>query len=622
MARAADRGRRRLVSPRCSSPAASPTHPLVWIGGDRARARPRVALRRGLPPLGRRSLALPRLLCRPRRLVRLSTLWSMSPDTSWAYTNRTLVYAAFATARRRSSALAASRALRRDRRRPRSSARVRRLGAAREVRPRALLRLRPRRASARAARRTGTSSRSSATPASRSRSGSHSRASRARGVGPALRGRRSRCCSRTRASASCSPVSPAVAWVLLDGRVVEGIVALVVGGAAGAAVFGVALALPGITSDGQSRAVARARRLDLRARRARRRCGSRAALARLLAQRERPRGRAAARVERASRRSRARARARRGHRVVGVVFAGRIWHEFTNPVDSADRSNSHDSPAGARRATAGTWWQEAWHAFTAPSARRHRRGHVRAHRPPLPRQTAITATSRTTRRCSSSARPASSASCSSSACGGRALRRRAGARVRTGGARARSRLCRVPRAHGRRQGLELRRRLRAAPASSRRARRSAARRRVARARRPLLAVGRARVRARARSTRSPRRGSRSAQSCGGERRGPEAARIRYDPLSHADVLTDSRPTFDDARARQAPSELLRDALSLEPDNANLARARARSTRDNKAWKPRVPGAQQGVRRTTLRAGRAPCGVARPGAQKALGTSGR
>src|SRR3954452_24132133 len=47
----------------------------------------------------------------------------------------------------------------------------------------------------------------------------------------------------------------AAAWVFLDRKRVESLAALALGGAAGAAVFGIALALPGITSDGQPRSV-------------------------------------------------------------------------------------------------------------------------------------------------------------------------------------------------------------------------------------------------------------------------------------------------------------------------------------------------------------------------------
>ena len=47
----------------------------------------------------------------------------------------------------------------------------------------------------------------------------------------------------------------AAAWVLLDRDRVESLAAVALGGGAGAAVFGIALALPGITKDGQSRSV-------------------------------------------------------------------------------------------------------------------------------------------------------------------------------------------------------------------------------------------------------------------------------------------------------------------------------------------------------------------------------
>src|SRR3989442_7567588 len=47
----------------------------------------------------------------------------------------------------------------------------------------------------------------------------------------------------------------AAAWVLLDRDRVESLAAVALGGGAGAAVFGIALALPGITNDGQPRSV-------------------------------------------------------------------------------------------------------------------------------------------------------------------------------------------------------------------------------------------------------------------------------------------------------------------------------------------------------------------------------
>src|SRR5207247_5543508 len=47
----------------------------------------------------------------------------------------------------------------------------------------------------------------------------------------------------------------AAAWVVLERDRVESLAALVLAGGAGAAVFGIALALPGITEDGQPRSV-------------------------------------------------------------------------------------------------------------------------------------------------------------------------------------------------------------------------------------------------------------------------------------------------------------------------------------------------------------------------------
>src|SRR4029079_19561977 len=47
----------------------------------------------------------------------------------------------------------------------------------------------------------------------------------------------------------------AAAWVVLDRKRVESLAAVALGGGLGAAVFGIALALPGITSDGKPRSV-------------------------------------------------------------------------------------------------------------------------------------------------------------------------------------------------------------------------------------------------------------------------------------------------------------------------------------------------------------------------------
>ncbi len=156
----------------------------------------------------------------------------------------------------------------------------------------------------------------------------------------------------------------AAAWALLERDRVESLAVLALGGGAGAAVFGIALALPGISADRQPRSV---RAHD----------GWIFALALLV-------GGALvfavahglARLE--ARRPLAPERRRRVERVAGiaalavavagiaasVVFAGRIWSEFTNPVTSqiASSKGRYTSFNSSNR---WRWWGEEWHAFTA-----------------------------------------------------------------------------------------------------------------------------------------------------------------------------------------------------------------------------------------------------------------
>ncbi|HVH51521.1 MAG TPA: O-antigen ligase family protein, partial [Gaiellaceae bacterium] len=46
-----------------------------------------------------------------------------------------------------------------------------------------------------------------------------------------------------------------------------------------------------------------------------------------------------------------------------VVYAGRIWNDFTNPV-SSQISNGVQHLGSASSSNRWRWWQEAWHAFT------------------------------------------------------------------------------------------------------------------------------------------------------------------------------------------------------------------------------------------------------------------
>jgi hypothetical protein len=155
----------------------------------------------------------------------------------------------------------------------------------------------------------------------------------------------------------------AAAWVLLSRDRVESLAAIVLGGGAGAAVFGVALALPGISKDGQPRSV-RAHDGWIFA------LATLAGIAVVAAA-----SLALARLD--ERRTLSPERRRRIERVVGagaiglalvglvvsIVFAHRIWSEFTNPV-SSQVTNGVGHLASASSSNRWRWWQEAWHAFT------------------------------------------------------------------------------------------------------------------------------------------------------------------------------------------------------------------------------------------------------------------
>jgi hypothetical protein len=150
----------------------------------------------------------------------------------------------------------------------------------------------------------------------------------------------------------------AAAWIVLDRNRVESLAAVALGSGAGAAVFGIALALPGITSDGESRSV---RAHD----------GWIFALVVLA-------GGALVAAASAVLRRRAVAPARRVRieRVAGfaalalavaglavsIVFAGRIWTEFTNPSNTQVRNSSNR--LASAKSNRWVWWEEAWHAFT------------------------------------------------------------------------------------------------------------------------------------------------------------------------------------------------------------------------------------------------------------------
>lgn len=150
----------------------------------------------------------------------------------------------------------------------------------------------------------------------------------------------------------------AVVWTLSDTRRVESLAALVLGGGAAVGVFGIALALPGITNDGQPRHV---RVHD----------GWIFALIVIAV------GALVAAVAHTARdrtiTGNARARIERGAAIVALVlavaglavsiaFAGDLWHEFTNPGNT--QVVNETTRFGTAKSDRWVWWQEAWHAFT------------------------------------------------------------------------------------------------------------------------------------------------------------------------------------------------------------------------------------------------------------------
>jgi O-Antigen ligase len=148
----------------------------------------------------------------------------------------------------------------------------------------------------------------------------------------------------------------AVAWLVLErqGRA-ESIVVTVLAAVGAAAAFGVALALPGITDDGRSRSV---RAHD----------GWIFALAVLaiglavaaVAARVRVRESVRARIERLA--AIAGVLGAVAAVAVAIVFAGRIWHSFANPVSSQIGSGSGHLTS-FNSSNRWRWWQEAWHGF-------------------------------------------------------------------------------------------------------------------------------------------------------------------------------------------------------------------------------------------------------------------
>ena len=477
---------------------------------------------------------------------------------------------------------------------------ARRLGAAREVRAGALRRLRP--ASRVCARRstTGTSSRSSATPACRSRCGSPR----------AARVRRASCCStasrltllltysRFGVALACLA---AAAWVAArprprrePRRVSRSAAAL------GAAAFGIALALPGITSDAQPRSVrahdgwifalvvlagaalvVRGRALP-RAARGRARRGARASSA-----------------SRASPRSRSRSRGSPS----ASSSPGRIWSEFTNPSQHAVLERT--TRLGSAKSNRWTWWQEAWHAFT-----RHPVGGTGAGTFELTNQMLRTSPVVVDEPHNTPLQFLSETGIvgfllylgtAGGALWGAWRARRDPAGLALGIARRR-----LLRARDRRQGLELRRVVRAAPPRRGRARRAARRRSLRRGgrsspRRPSPSRSPA-------STRSPRRGSPTASSRRRRRRADVKRAHSTNPLS-VDALLEYA-AFVDAQGNleQAEQALQRRGRPRAGERADVVRARRVLLRAQ-ALAARVRRAEQLVHVRPLRQGRrSACGL--------------
>ena len=159
-------------------------------------------------------------------------------------------------------------------------------------------------------------------------------------------------------------VAAAAGWIVLERDRVESIVASALAAAAGAGAFGLALALPGITKDGQSHAtrvhdgwIFGLALLGLGA--------VVVAAAYALARAEERRPLPPERRRRVERIATAVALlAVLAGIAVGAVFASRLWHEFANPV-SSQISSSSGRFQSVNSSNRWRWWTEEWSAFTA-----------------------------------------------------------------------------------------------------------------------------------------------------------------------------------------------------------------------------------------------------------------
>ncbi|MFL5910382.1 MAG: O-antigen ligase family protein [Gaiellaceae bacterium] len=151
----------------------------------------------------------------------------------------------------------------------------------------------------------------------------------------------------------------AVAWIVLADDRIAGLAAVGIGGAAAAAVFGAALALPGITKDGQSHAV-RAHDGWIFALAVVAAGVAVAGLSSFARRRLRVSDAMRRRIERTA--AIAAAAAAVALLIVAAVFAGRIWHAFAIPL-SSQIGSSRGRLGSLNSSNRWSWWQEAWHAF-------------------------------------------------------------------------------------------------------------------------------------------------------------------------------------------------------------------------------------------------------------------
>jgi O-antigen ligase len=156
----------------------------------------------------------------------------------------------------------------------------------------------------------------------------------------------------------------AVAWTVLERNRVESLAALLLAGAPGVGVFLYALSLHGVSKDHQSHAQrVHDGRVFLLVAVVGGVLVALASLAAARAQERRPLNEILrVRIERIA--LWAGAAAALAVVVLAVVFAGRIWDSFSNPVAS-QIANTPGRIGELSSSNRWTWWQEAWNAFTA-----------------------------------------------------------------------------------------------------------------------------------------------------------------------------------------------------------------------------------------------------------------